>query len=538
MNNRRRMLTSVVTITSAGVLAAVTIPAVAGTSRVPRPSEVETQVETVKIQVDPPPVATELAPELLAALQRDLGLTAEQTRTRHTRESWATQTVSALRADLTGQWAGAWLTDGADQLMVAVTDEAAAARVRAAGAEPRIVARSESQLDALKTTLDRRAELAADAVSGWYTDVATNTVVLVAPSWAESAARDFASSSGLPAEAVRVVASDESPRLLFDVQGGDSYFIDVVARCSIGFSVEGGFVTAGHCALAGTTTTGSNGEAQGQFRAVSFPGVGAGGPDDWAVVAVNGDWTPQPVVTDFAGNLFPVAGSDEAPVGASVCKHGSTTGVTCGVIQAKNATVNYPEGTVTGLTQTDVCAEPGDSGGSWLSGDQAQGVTSGGSGDCTTGGTTFFQPVNEILEANDLVLVTTGGAGSGDMPRAPEEPPTQAAPPADEDATRACAQDNAVRLAGRLSRQQSTRTHSYRATSAGTHAICLNGPDSADFDLVLQQWDGTAFRTVASVTGPTTDEVLTFDSDAPGLFRLGVVRNSGSGRYQIALNMM
>jgi len=64
------------------------------------------------------------------------------------------------------------------------------------------------------------------------------------------------------------------------------------------------------------------------------------------------------------------------------------------------------EGAVTGLTQTDVCAEGGDSGGSWLVGDQAQGVTSGGSGDCQVGGETFFQPVNEILEENDVELVT------------------------------------------------------------------------------------------------------------------------------------
>jgi streptogrisin C len=68
--------------------------------------------------------------------------------------------------------------------------------------------------------------------------------------------------------------------------------------------------------------------------------------------------------------------------------------------------VNYPEGTVTGLTRTDACAEPGDSGGAWLAGDQAQGVTSGGSGDCTVGGITFFQPLTEILEVNGLTLVT------------------------------------------------------------------------------------------------------------------------------------
>ena len=39
-------------------------------------------------------------------------------------------------------------------------------------------------------------------------------------------------------------------------------------------------------------------------------------------------------------------------------------------------------------------------------------MTSGGSGNCSSGGTTFFQPVNEILQRNDLTLVTTTGTGS------------------------------------------------------------------------------------------------------------------------------
>jgi streptogrisin C len=78
--------------------------------------------------------------------------------------------------------------------------------------------------------------------------------------------------------------------------------------------------------------------------------------------------------------------------------------------------VNYAEGAVTGLTRTDVCAEGGDSGGPWLTGDQAQGVTSGGFGDCTSGGETFFQPVNEILQRNDLTLLTTTGATESAAP--------------------------------------------------------------------------------------------------------------------------
>ena len=59
--------------------------------------------------------------------------------------------------------------------------------------------------------------------------------------------------------------------------------------------------------------------------------------------------------------------------------------------------MNYAEGRVTGLIRTTVCAEPGDSGGSLFSGTTAYGLTSGGSGNCRTGGVTYFQPVTEAL---------------------------------------------------------------------------------------------------------------------------------------------
>ncbi len=53
-----------------------------------------------------------------------------------------------------------------------------------------------------------------------------------------------------------------------------------------------------------------------------------------------------------------------------------------------------------GPVRTTVCAEPGDSGGPLYSNSGiAYGLTSGGSGNCRTGGTTFFQPVTEALSA-------------------------------------------------------------------------------------------------------------------------------------------
>ena len=64
---------------------------------------------------------------------------------------------------------------------------------------------------------------------------------------------------------------------------------------------------------------------------------------------------------------------------------------------ALNQTVNYSQGSVFGMIRTTVCAQPGDSGGPLYRGTSALGLTSGGSGNCTTGGTTFFQPVTEPL---------------------------------------------------------------------------------------------------------------------------------------------
>jgi streptogrisin D len=68
-------------------------------------------------------------------------------------------------------------------------------------------------------------------------------------------------------------------------------------------------------------------------------------------------------------------------------------------VTAVGASVTYEEGTVNGLIDTNVCAEPGDSGGALFDGGTALGLTSGGSGDCSSGGETFFQPVPAALSA-------------------------------------------------------------------------------------------------------------------------------------------
>nr|WP_184847096.1 ricin-type beta-trefoil lectin domain protein [Allocatelliglobosispora scoriae] len=335
------------------------------------------------------------------ALQRDLGLTAEQSRIRQAHEAAAPVVEKQLRAALGDRFAGAWFAPAEGRLAVGVVTTRDAATVRAAGATPVLVARSEKQLAGLKAALDRTS--ADRSVFAWYVDPAANSVVVAAAS--TDAAERFVKASAIDPASVKLTIG-EAPRTLYDIRGGDQYVINGNTLCSIGFSVAGGFVTAGHCGGAGSPTLGYNNVSQGTFAGSSFPN------NDYAWVRTNGSWTPQPWVNNYGGGNVVVAGSQESAVGASICRSGRTTGWRCGTVQAKNVTVNYSGSLVYGLTQTNACAEGGDSGGAWMSGNQAQGVTSGGSGNCSTGGTTFFQPVNEILGAYGLSLTTSGGGGS------------------------------------------------------------------------------------------------------------------------------
>ena len=460
-----------------------------------------------------PGAADAASPQMLTAMQRDLGLSANQARTRIARDDKASRTDVELRKSLGAAYAGGWVAGDATSLVVAVTDASKAEQVRAAGAQVKVVSRGAAQLDAIKSSLDRAmAKAPAASVPGWYVDVASNTVVVLAKGGAATATK-FVKASGADATAVRIVASTESPRTYYDVRGGDAYYMG--GRCSIGFSVTGGFVTAGHCGHTGTATQGFNNVAQGTFRGSSFPG------NDYAWVQTNSNWTPQPWVNNYSGGNVTVAGSTEAAVGASICRSGSTTGWRCGTVQAKNQTVNYAEGAVTGMTRTNACAEPGDSGGSWLSGQQAQGVTSGGSGNCSSGGTTYFQPVNEILSAYGLTLRTSTGGGT---------PPPTTPPPGG-----TCSGTTYTGSLSSGASQYQPGGSYYYSSGSGTHRGCLDGPNGVDFDLYLQKYSGSTWVNVASGTSAGPDETTSYTGTA-GYYRYRVHAYSGSGSYSLSIS--
>ncbi|MFJ9697286.1 S1 family peptidase [Kitasatospora sp. NPDC101183] len=387
-------------LTVAAALAGVVLTAAPAVSA-PAPTGADEPSIAAALTLSPAHVPA--PPALLRAYQRDLGLSPQAADQRLTREARASQVRDALSRTLQGSWAGAWLEGPDATLVVATTDASAARAVTAHGGRASVVRHALSALDDAKKALDRSSDASApEATPLWYVDVKANTVVVQSSDDARTEA--FLQESGVDRSLVRVERATATPRPLADLRGGDAYYIDNAARCSIGFPVtqngQPGFVSAGHCGQPGSNATDAGGSSIGTFQGSTFPG------NDYSWVAANQGWTAQPQVNDYAGGVVTVSGSSEQSVGGSVCRSGSTTGWHCGTVEELNATVNYAEGSVYGLTRTNVCAEPGDSGGSFISGNQAQGVTSGGSGDCSSGGETYFQPVNAILSTYGLTLAT------------------------------------------------------------------------------------------------------------------------------------
>ncbi|NBM15701.1 S1 family peptidase [Streptomyces sp. GC420] len=343
--------------------------------------------------------------EVVTAVARGLAVSEDRARERLAQEADAMKTEPKARRAAGSAYAGSWFDASSGRLTVAVTAQERSAAVEATGADVRVVRHSAAELDAAKSRIDARAErkAAPAAVSSWHVDPRANTVVVnVRKGAADSAAvREFlarAATDG-PIE-VRATVGGRPATFAAGTVGGDPYYTGNV-RCSIGFSVHGGFVTAGHCGSPGGAVRGWDGSAMGTFQGSSFPG------NDYAYVSIHSGWWTVPVVLGWG--TVPdrlVRGSAEAPVGSSICRSGSTTHWHCGTVLAKNETVNYSQGAVYQMTKTSVCAEPGDSGGSFISGEQAQGVTSGGWGNCGSGGETWFQPVNEILSVYGLTLHT------------------------------------------------------------------------------------------------------------------------------------
>jgi streptogrisin C len=323
--------------------------------------------------------------------------------------------------------AGRWIADG--KLMVAVTNEQAAVKVRQAGATPQLVSRSQAQLDELLAKVDKitRADR-GKGLQSWGIDPVSNKVV-VRVHGAYGALRGL----GDGVQVIQVTTTHEQQS--GEVNPGDPWWPGSESNCSVGFpatDAQGGkhFVTAGHCTNdADQAAYGASGQSNklGTSNVGGTHSINAREGDMGVVDVTETGWTISPNVNTWGSPAVTVSGSADAIVGDAVCHSGNTApNWECGSVTAINQTIDYGTVVIDGLSTTNACSEGGDSGGAWLSGDKAVGVHSGGNSSCVSGdaGNSIFQPVNEALAKWNLTLLTgvPDPGGDSEAPTTPGNP--------------------------------------------------------------------------------------------------------------------
>jgi alpha-lytic endopeptidase len=368
-----------------------------------------------------------IGPEMMAAIERDLGVTRAQLPQYQATEKQAADVEALAKSQFSDSYAGTWIerrADGSFFTVVATTDNQRGAEFE--GAEVRQAQFSLNALEdgmsmlngALAAASNLRGldrTLNTDALHTWYVDVRTNSLVMTVEKGANKSALDFLAASGVDARLVRLEQSPGRPETAVarNVYGGRQYGTGG-GSCSIGFAVTSGstkgFATAGHCGTRGTSVS-IGGEGVGSVQGSSFP------TNDYAWASVRSGDILNGFVDRYNGGTvldIDIVGSTEAATGSSVCRSGFASGYRCGTVGSKNVTVNYSVGAVFQLTQSTACLTQGDSGGSWITASgQAQGVSSGGALNGASPGTncvfstpvSYFQKINEILSNYSLTLI-------------------------------------------------------------------------------------------------------------------------------------
>ncbi|WP_244217590.1 S1 family peptidase [Streptomyces carpinensis] len=336
----------------------------------------------------------------------------------------ASDLAAQLATSLGAAFAGSYYDSARQQLVVNVVggDDNVFAQAEKAGAAVRRVGNTVASLQSAARTLKARATIPG---TSWAVDPRTNKVVVTADRTVTGARWNRLRSTVQGLGSATATLRKSAGTFKTFAAGGDAIFAQAqggTVRCSLGFNVTASdgspaFLTAGHCGVAAKQWADSqNGQPVATVDQATFPG------NDFSLVKYDDPNTRAPSEVDVGnGQTVQITQAADATVGETVFRVGSTTGLHNGAVTGLDATVNFqsetdPNGvdTVNGLIQTDVCAEPGDSGGSLFTQDgSAVGLTSGGSGDCTQGGETFFQPVTAALQATGATLGAGGGNGAG-----------------------------------------------------------------------------------------------------------------------------
>jgi streptogrisin D len=305
--------------------------------------------------------------------------------------------------------AGVYYQDG--RLVVAVTDEGAAAAVRNAGGTPKVVEHSTSELKAVHGKLD---ELAGIPNTSWGVDPSSNQVSVKIYDGVSSAER--ARIERVAADHGDAIRIERRPgkleRTAYAMRGGLG-IVSVDYMCSAGFNVQNDsgekfMLTAGHCVIGGNYTwfRYSGNIKLGSQVDWSFE------PGDWAVIDyTNPDVTPYGTIQYKDGSEGQITNSRWASDNEKVKRVGTVSQDLDGMVLDPSVTVTYDDGaTLYNMIETSLCVQHGDSGGPMFTGTTALGINSGGNyADKPCGNTdaqpdrvSFHHPVQDVLNKQDL----------------------------------------------------------------------------------------------------------------------------------------
>ncbi len=360
-----------------------------------------------------PAPAPNLPSDLISAVTRDLHISPDE----YMHRADVAQKVGAFATNAQRQYpqafAGAWLDD-AGKAVVALApgqgSDAARKSAQDAGFQVKDVAKSEtvlrSEKNAFQQWLSTQPEAVAQAVRGVVVDTVNNSIAvrvdkvgLPMPGFVDPARVIVMPKAPVGPEESDVaqatpIAGEQGPGAYAAGDGYASVAGKMKLVCSAGFNgldrndnvVN---ITAGHCdpniPAAGTAN------APGMFELLPGNKTGAQlgtfqksvlGEQDYSIVAINDDARDR-----FSnnmvrqGNAAPLAitGVATPVVGAPVCKSGSRTGFSCGVVNAVDQTVQVGDRDLTQAFSVNICALPGDSGGPIVTGNQALGISSASS---------------------------------------------------------------------------------------------------------------------------------------------------------------
>lgn len=351
--------------------------------------------------------SVDLPAQLVEALSRDLKISPED----YLRRADLAQQVAAFAVSAQRQYpqvfAGSWL-DNAGKAVVALAQgpgaEEARAAAESAGFEVRNVAKSEATLRGEKSAFERWLETQPEAVSalirGVVIDTVNNSIAVRVdqagvpmPSFVDPS-RVIVMAPPVAAEPLPEATPIASELNRGSVTGGDGFTSagsQSSLRCSFGFNATDASgatvnISAGHCDPEYGTANAAVvhellpnerlGARLGSFQKSVL------GSQDYSIIRID-----DAVAGRFANNGIRVPGA--APVriegvavpvvGAPVCKAGSRTGFSCGIVNAVDQSVQVGDRLLTQSFSANICALPGDSGGPIVTGRLALGISSASS---------------------------------------------------------------------------------------------------------------------------------------------------------------